>query len=165
MKNQTYIRCPRCELNYILKKDKFCNVCKMEMKALGSQGAEENLDLELCHVCKTNYISPDEDMCVACRREKELEDEEGKENDSIWNTYTSVDDDTDEYDGKDEDELVPLSGLDDTGIEEDDDLELGLGDDNSADLDDDELEKLNLDDYDEYDNNDDYEESDEEDDD
>ena len=35
-----YIKCPRCELNYIVKKDKFCEVCKQEMKA-GSLSIDE----------------------------------------------------------------------------------------------------------------------------
>lgn len=33
MKKPVYIRCPRCELNYIQKKDKYCSVCKAEMEA------------------------------------------------------------------------------------------------------------------------------------
>ena len=30
-KKPIYILCPRCELNYINKKDKYCNVCKAEL--------------------------------------------------------------------------------------------------------------------------------------
>ena len=41
-----YIKCPRCELNYIVKKDKFCEVCKQEMKA-GSLGMDEFDEFEL----------------------------------------------------------------------------------------------------------------------
>ena len=33
MKKPVYIRCPRCELNYIEKKDKLCSVCKAELSA------------------------------------------------------------------------------------------------------------------------------------
>ena len=31
-----YIRCPRCELNYIKKKDQYCDICKREMKLIES---------------------------------------------------------------------------------------------------------------------------------
>ena len=72
-KTPEYIKCPRCELNYILKKDKYCEVCKSEMRA----GALEDEDLDdfdedmrLCPVCHTNYINDDETMCASCLEEK-----------------------------------------------------------------------------------------------
>lgn len=141
-KNQTYIRCPRCELNYILKKDKFCNVCKLEMRAQGTLGVDENLDLELCPVCKVNYINFDEDMCVACAKEKALEDglvDEDDDNDGVWGKqYHSHDDDDDYIVGDDEEtgDMVSITDLDDAPLDEDDDLGLGLDDD----LDDDKLD-------------------------
>ena len=69
MKKITYIRCPRCELNYIDKNDKFCSVCKQEMQVGGGNDVDE-LDLELCPICKTNYIQPDEIMCASCLAER-----------------------------------------------------------------------------------------------
>ena len=53
-----YIKCPRCELNYILKKDKFCDVCKSEMKAgILEESDMEDFELEegleLCPICKS----------------------------------------------------------------------------------------------------------------
>ena len=54
-----YIKCPRCELNYIIKKDKYCDVCKSEMKAgILEESDFDELEegLELCPVCKVNYI-------------------------------------------------------------------------------------------------------------
>ena len=58
-KKPVYIRCPRCELNYCLKKDKYCSVCKAEME--GDKDAfSDDFELELCPICKTNYIQPDE---------------------------------------------------------------------------------------------------------
>ena len=67
MKKPVYIRCPRCELNYIQKKDKFCPVCKAEMEA--KRDYIDDVDLELCPICKTNYIQPDEIMCASCLKE------------------------------------------------------------------------------------------------
>lgn len=129
---QTYIRCPRCELNYILKKDKFCNVCKQEMKALGTLGAEENLDLELCPLCKINYINPDEDICPACAKEREMEDGEGTKNKygtSEWDAYTSPEDDEDSsYEDEEVGDMVSISNLDDSPLGDDDDMDLDLSD-------------------------------------
>ena len=167
MKNQTYIRCPRCELNYILKKDKFCNVCKQEMKALGTLGAEDNLDLELCPICKINYINPDEDICPACAKERELEDGEegtskfGSRDD--WSSYTNQEDDSD-YDDEEVGDMVSISNLDDGPIS-DDDMDLGIGDDDDTDMVeedetfdgefDDAFDNLDDDDDDDYDDDDD----------
>ena len=55
-----YIKCPRCELNYIIKKDKFCDVCKSEMKAgILEENDFDELEegLDLCPICKVNYIT------------------------------------------------------------------------------------------------------------
>ncbi len=129
MKNPVYVRCPRCELNYIQKKDKFCNVCKLEMKAVGTLGLDENLDLELCPVCKVNYINPDEDMCVACAKEKALEEGliNDVDNDSDWE---SINNDDGVYSEEEETgEMVSITDLDDTDFDDDDTLGLGLDDD------------------------------------
>ena len=69
MKKPVYIRCPRCELNYIEKKEKLCSVCKAELSAKKDEYTSD-LDLELCPICKTNYISPDEIMCATCLKEQ-----------------------------------------------------------------------------------------------
>ncbi len=137
MKNPVYIRCPRCELNYIQKKDKFCSVCKKEMKALGSQADEDDLDLELCPICKVNYINPDEDMCVQCAKEHALE--EGRvndlDNDDDWNT-------TDDEDGiysEDEEtgDMASITDLNDDPLD-DDSIAIDLDEDVIDDEDDEE---------------------------
>ena len=138
-KNQTYIRCPRCELNYILKKDKFCNVCKIEMRAQGTLGVDENLDLELCPICKVNYINFDEDMCAACAKEQ-TPDGYDDEEDAVWGKqYHNHDVDDDDYIVNDDEEtgdMVSITDLDDAPLDTDDDLGLDLDDD----LDDDKLD-------------------------
>ena len=63
----TYIRCPRCELNYIEKKQKFCNVCKSEMKASGEIVDES--EMKLCPACHTSLIPQTQDICDSCREE------------------------------------------------------------------------------------------------
>ncbi len=145
MKNPVYIRCPRCELNYIQKKDKFCNVCKLEMKALGSLDIEDNLDLELCPICKANYINPDEDMCVACAKEKALEEGlvNDKDDDNSWDDYSN--DDGAYNEDEERGEMVSITDLDDDVLDDDDDLSLAGDDD---DMDDKVEEDLDDDDFD-----------------
>lgn len=103
---QTYIKCPRCELNYILKKDKYCDVCKAEMKAgnVDDDDLEVFDDLELCPVCKTNYIAEGETMCASCLEESLALH---KDEDADWHDYI--------------DKSAPESEV---GTEEDDDLDL-----------------------------------------
>ena len=149
MKSPVYIRCPRCELNYIQKKDKFCNVCKLEMKALGSLDIEDNLDLELCPICKANYINPDEDMCVACAKERALEEgliNDKDSDDGGWNDFMN-DDDGSYSEDEETGEMVSITDLDDDVIDDDDDLSLA-GDDDEDDLDDKVEDDLDDDDFD-----------------
>ncbi len=66
-KNSPYIKCPRCELNYIPKDESLCDVCKAELKLIQSDSLlSEDEDEILCPICKQNYISIDEDMCLKC---------------------------------------------------------------------------------------------------
>ncbi len=142
--NNQYIKCPRCELNYILKKDKFCDVCKSEMKAGILE--ESDLDdfeleegLELCPICKVNYISEGERMCSTCMEEQT----EVKDDEPDWRGFVDKTDDSDE-----ELDLLPVE--EDDEIDEElegafaKDLEQEFGDDD--DLDDD--EEMSDDDYD-----------------
>ncbi len=96
-----YIKCPRCELNYIdAEKQQYCDVCLKEMKGLPTDAdeideAEEDLPTELCPVCGENMMRPGEKMCEECRKKAEYEEEEPdpEEDDDEWRNY--LDDDTD----------------------------------------------------------------------
>lgn len=57
-------KCPRCELNYILDGDKYCTVCRREMK-----GEQERDNYEMCSVCNENPALPGKDMCIFCLKE------------------------------------------------------------------------------------------------
>lgn len=123
MKKNVYVRCPRCELNYILKKDKFCNVCKSEMQATNER--YEELNLELCPVCHINFLNGDEQICEACREEGNFieYDEEEKE----WRRYIGEED---EIESEDEElgENASVIDMDDDNLDYDDDfLDFGKG--------------------------------------
>ena len=96
-----YIKCPRCELNYIdAEKQEYCDVCIKEMKGIPSdideveEEEDELLPTELCPVCGENMMRPGEKMCDECRRKSEYEDDsEDSEEDDEWREY--LDDDAD----------------------------------------------------------------------
>ncbi len=97
-----YIKCPRCELNYIdAEKQEFCDVCLKELKGIPSDmddmEEEEELATELCPVCGENMMRPGEKMCEACRKKSEYEDEPDAidEEDDEWREYLDDDTDTD----------------------------------------------------------------------
>ena len=128
MKKPVYIRCPRCELNYIEKKDKLCSVCKAELSA-DKDSFVNDLDLALCPICKTNYIQPDEIMCATCLKEHQSED--GEITGEAWDEYVNRDEDEIVYDDEETGEMASVTDLDDDTL--DDDLDSGIGFDDSLD--------------------------------
>ena len=52
-----YIKCPRCELNYMLDTERYCSVCKREMR-----GEDEHEELELCSACGEHPVVPGEEL-------------------------------------------------------------------------------------------------------
>lgn len=134
MRKPVYIRCPRCELNYIEKKDKLCSVCKSEL-AVNKDEFVNDLDLELCPICKTNYIQPDEIMCATCLKEHQSED--GDINADEWEEYVNRDENEIVYDDEETGDMASVTDMDD---DVDDGLGSGIGFDDS--LDDDDLGEL-----------------------
>ena len=72
------IKCPRCELNYMLDTEKFCSVCRREVR-----GESEQFEiLELCPECGENPVAPGQELCAYCLKEltqraSETQSEEG----------------------------------------------------------------------------------------
>lgn len=158
-----YIRCPRCELNYIDSREKLCKVCQNELQNKGHRELtdEEVKELNLCPVCRTNYLMEDEEICSECAAEKELlenvdadlsVDREGdkEDNEDNWRAYVENDDTElpeDEFGDMatiaSEDEVLDDSDLDfddmkDEDFDEEFDEEFGDDDDfDYSDIDDD----------------------------
>ena len=178
-----YIKCPRCELNYILKKDKFCDVCKSEMKAgILKENDMEELEfleegMELCPICKVNYVNAGERMCATCQEEQvgDIKDDEPD-----WRGFVDKADDNDdeeidllpvEEDSEIDEELegafaedLDDSDFDDSDLDSDDDIDSDDEDDFDSNIgfdDDDEDDEDDEDDYD--DDDDDYDDEDEKD--
>ncbi len=63
-------KCPRCELNYAKDGEKFCDVCKREMKG------EEDTEVlpDTCPECGERPVVPGEELCVLCLRERKRQE-------------------------------------------------------------------------------------------
>lgn len=166
VKKPVYIKCPRCELNYIKKSDKYCNVCKKEMKLIKPEFEDDITDLELCPICKTNFIHGNEDMCASCQEDQGLSGKNAFIDDDNWTKYIDEDDteeseDISDYTIEEDDDLLPDAGI---GLSFDDEMtkglvELGLDDTDESE---EELDDLDLDlDLDLDDDDDDIDDDDE----
>ncbi len=69
-----FIKCPRCELNYIREEEQFCSVCRREMR-----GEIQEDTVELCSVCGENPVMPGKDVCLSCYKEMAQQDAEEPE--------------------------------------------------------------------------------------
>ena len=102
-----YVKCPRCELNYIdEEKQEYCDVCLAELHGDKSQFADldeeelEELDgeleqEELCPVCGVNTLRYGEKLCESCKQkasEYETEEDIDIEKDEEWKNYLDEDD-------------------------------------------------------------------------
>ena len=59
------VKCPRCELNYILDGGTLCTVCRREVK-----GEHEIIDTpEMCSECGEYPAVPGSDLCMSCLKE------------------------------------------------------------------------------------------------
>ena len=58
------VKCPRCDLNYILEGEKLCKVCQRELK-----GDNRSTEVELCSICNEAPALPGKDVCLFCLKE------------------------------------------------------------------------------------------------
>ncbi len=96
-----FIKCPRCELNYIKEEEQYCSVCKREMK-----GEAHDDPFELCSICNENPVMPGKDVCYMCY--KEMTQQQGLRDETV-----------DEADAPD------VSSLDMEDVTEMEEIELG----------------------------------------
>lgn len=156
-----YIKCPRCELNYIdSEKQEYCDVCIAELKGKKLQFADLDDEFddaaektEICPVCGVNPIRYGDKMCEACKQASRFEDEVEDvdiENDEEWKNYLEDDEDltvdgetleeelSEELDDEYDDELAEESYEDDDPLNDYDDFDADDLDDEDDDDDDDE---------------------------
>lgn len=73
------IKCPRCELNYMLDTEKMCSVCRREVR-----GESEQYDMiELCSECGENPVVPGQELCAYCLKELAQRTSDAQDDDSV----------------------------------------------------------------------------------
>jgi len=136
-----YMKCPRCELNYIdAEKQEYCDVCLKEMKGIALDTDELELEeaeapTELCPVCGENMMRPGEKMCDECKQKAEYETEEpDPDEDDEWReklddeTDTEIDEELGEDFAGEFDDEEDLDEEEEYESEEEEDLEYVTGD-------------------------------------
>ncbi|MDR3185690.1 MAG: hypothetical protein LBU04_02600 [Christensenellaceae bacterium] len=63
-------KCPRCDINYIISDQEYCDICIAEMNGI-SLNIEDDDESELCPRCKQNFIAEGEKLCENCLAEQE----------------------------------------------------------------------------------------------
>jgi hypothetical protein len=109
-----YIKCPRCELNYIKEDQEYCDVCKAELKkgpqllfAIDDEEEQEEA-MDLCPKCHQHYLKEGERYCQSCLKAMEIEETKAEdENDESWKEF--LDDEAEEE--EESEEMLSLSKL------------------------------------------------------
>ena len=96
-----YIKCPRCELNYIEEDKELCEVCLAERQGrhlrfadIDDFDADDSEKTKLCPICGENYIYPTDKCCEDCKDKNILADDELEpdvEQDDEWRKYLDED--------------------------------------------------------------------------
>lgn len=73
------IKCPRCELNYILDGGNLCTVCRKEVRG----ESEQDEIAELCSECGENPAVPGGELCASCLKEMARHIAEGTDDDDV----------------------------------------------------------------------------------
>ena len=116
------VKCPRCELNYMLDTDKMCSVCKREVRG----ESEQDDMIELCSECGENPVVPGQELCAYCLKElSQREDEDVDDEAGVSAANIGID----SVSTMDEIELDIDDDMDGEGFGEDDDGFFGDEDD------------------------------------
>ncbi|MGI6738669.1 MAG: hypothetical protein ACOX54_04635 [Christensenellales bacterium] len=115
-----FIKCPRCELNYMKDTDKYCAICLRELR-----GEEQVDEIELCSVCGESPAMPGKDMCLFCLREMNAQNNTlNGDEDNDEDTELDEDDDDieldEEVDDIDDEAMNDALSLDEMAEDEDD---------------------------------------------
>lgn len=118
------IKCPRCELNYMLDTEKMCSVCKRDVRG----ESEQDEMVELCSECGENPVVPGQELCAYCLKELSQRDSDTQSEETVV-TDTSTIAGIDSVSTMDEIELDLDEDMGGESFEEDDDGFFGDDDD------------------------------------
>ena len=118
------IKCPRCELNYMLDTEKMCSVCKRDVRG----ESEQDEMVELCSECGENPVVPGQELCAYCLKELSQRDSDTQSEETVV-TDTSTIGGIDSVSTMDEIELDLDDDMGGESFAEDDDGFFGDDDD------------------------------------
>jgi len=110
------VKCPRCELNYMLDTDKMCSVCRREVR-----GESEQYEMiELCSECGENPVVPGQELCAYCLKERSQHASDVQGDDTVVADASNIGD-IDSVSTMDEIELDLGDDMDDEAFADGDD--------------------------------------------
>ena len=80
------IKCPRCELNYMLDTDKMCSVCKRDVRG----ESEQDEMVELCSECGENPVVPGQELCAYCLKELSQRDSDTQSEETVVTDTSTI---------------------------------------------------------------------------
>lgn len=80
------IKCPRCELNYMLDTDKMCSVCKRDVRG----ESEQDEMVELCSECGENPVVPGQELCAYCLKELAQRDSDTQSEETVVTDTSTI---------------------------------------------------------------------------
>ena len=118
------VKCPRCELNYMLDTDKICSVCQREVR-----GESEQYEMiELCSECGENPVVPGQELCAYCLKERSQHTSDVQGDETVVTDASNIGD-IDSVSTMDEIELDIGDDLDGEDFSDEDDPFFDDGDD------------------------------------
>ena len=108
-----YKKCPRCEINYILEDEDYCEICKEELRGIShnEEFPDDEEDAAICPRCKVNYLNEGEKICESCAAEMEEEEEKRNDIDDVEPDWGEEEEDADASDELDDDMDLSLECL------------------------------------------------------
>ena len=127
------IKCPRCELNYMLDTDKMCSVCRRDVR-----GESEQYEMiELCSECGENPVVPGQELCAYCLKELSQSSSDPQNDEIMVSEAANIG--IDSVSTMDEIELDIGDDLDDEVFDEEDKAFFANDDDDEDDQDEEDL--------------------------
>ena len=120
------IKCPRCELNYMLDTEKICSVCRREVR-----GESEQYEMvELCSECGENPVVPGQELCAYCLKELAQRQNDNQDEENVVADAAEIG--IDSVSTMDEIELDIDDGIDGESFDDDKDFFSDDGEDEDA---------------------------------
>ena len=80
------VKCPRCELNYMLDTEKMCSVCRREVR-----GESEQYEMiELCSECGENPVVPGQELCAYCLKESTMRNSDTQNDETVVSETANI---------------------------------------------------------------------------